>query len=134
MSIATLAVSESVAAWLVRTSWQAAVLVALVAIVQVAFRRVLPPRWAFALWMLVVVRLLMPVLPASPWRVFNVAMPGGPARNAVVEPAQPQAADGITVKIVKTFDLNADTDSLKAPVAPEPPAAAFDWRRALLAV
>ena len=134
MPIVILAVSESVAAWLVRTSWQAAVLVAIVAIVQVAFRKVLPPRWAFALWMLVVVRLLMPALPASPWSVFNVAIPEAAARNAVVEPVQPQATDGLTIKITRTFDVDADADSLKAPVAPESPAAAFDWRRALLAV
>jgi beta-lactamase regulating signal transducer with metallopeptidase domain len=32
----------------------------------------LPPKWAYALWLLVVVRLLMPVVPASPWSVFNL--------------------------------------------------------------
>ena len=65
----------------------------------------------------------MPALPASPWSVFNVAIPEAARRNAVVEPVQPQANDGLTIKITKTFDVDADADSLKALVAPESPAA-----------
>src|SRR5688500_15693042 len=83
---------EAVGAWLVRTSWQALVLVAIVAAVQVALGKWLAPRWRYALWMLVVARLLMPVLPGSPWSVFNVPVPRSADVASVADVAKPQAA------------------------------------------
>jgi beta-lactamase regulating signal transducer with metallopeptidase domain/uncharacterized GH25 family protein/peroxiredoxin len=57
--------------WLLRTSWQASILVVLVLVAQWLARRRLNARWQYALWLLVVVRLAMPSLPASSWSVFN---------------------------------------------------------------
>ena len=131
-----LAFTEPLSAWLVRTSWQALVLVAIVATVQVLLGRLLEPRWRYALWMLVVVRLLMPVVPGSAWSVFNTPIPRIPlaaSRMDTLGPATPQAADGVTVTVVKTFDLGGDPGadaSGKIAIAPE----SFDWRNALLAV
>lgn len=85
---------EPVSAWLVRTSWQAAVLVAIVAGVQLVFGRLLAPRWRYALWMLVVVRLLMPVLPASRWSVFNATTSWAPADVANHARVREAASDG----------------------------------------
>ena len=126
------AFTEPLSAWLVRTSWQALVLVAIVATVQVVLGKLLEPRWRYALWMLVVVRLLMPVVPASSWSVFNTAIPRVPLAASRIDThgsATPQAADGVTVTVVKTFDLDVDPDTDEK-IAP----ASFDWRRALLAV
>ncbi len=58
--------------WLLRTSWQASVLVLLVLAAQWLFRGRLNARWQYALWLLVVARLAMPSLPTSSWSVFNV--------------------------------------------------------------
>jgi len=58
--------------WLLRTSWQASILVVLILAVQWLFRRRLNARWQYALWLLVVARLAVPSLPASSWSVFNV--------------------------------------------------------------
>ena len=130
------ALSESLAAWLVRTSWQALVLVVIVAGLQWVFGKLLTPRWKYALWILVVVRLLMPVVPASRWSVFNAPMPRVPlaaSRVAPGEGAKPQAADGVTVRIVKTFDGNvAPTPDDSGQVAAAP--GAFDWRRTVISV
>src|SRR5688500_5471432 len=131
-----LALSEPLAAWLVRTSWQALVLVVIVAGLQWVFGKLLTPRWKYALWMLVVVRLLMPAAPSSSWSVFSVPIPRVPLAASRIDTrdvAEPQATGGVTVRIVKTFDgdvVPAPDDSGKAAVAP----ATFDWRRALLAV
>ena len=59
--------------WLLRASWQAAVLVLLIFLVQVTFRKKLGARWRYALWLLVVVRLALPVSPHSALSVFNYA-------------------------------------------------------------
>ena len=66
MSVDTLhSVSAVLADWLVETSVQVAVLAALVwGVCALAGERI-TARWRYALWALVAVRLLLPVLPSS---------------------------------------------------------------------
>src|SRR5262245_65342516 len=56
-----------------RASWQAAVIAVLVLAVQFIFRERLPARWKHNLWLLVLIRLAIPVTPAAPFSVFNLA-------------------------------------------------------------
>lgn len=53
-------------------SWQAALLAVLVWLAQGLTRKWLSPPWRYRLWLLVVVRLLLPFSPASPLSIFNV--------------------------------------------------------------
>ena len=59
-------------AWLLSTSLQAGVLVCLVLLVQRLLGGRLSPRWRWALWLLVVARLVMPWTPESPVSIFNL--------------------------------------------------------------
>ena len=68
--------------WLVRTSADAAVIALLVLLVQMVFARWLTPAWRYRLWGLVVLRLLMPALPASPASLWNLDRLM-PARNTM---------------------------------------------------
>jgi len=78
--------------WLLKNSAQAAVLVLVVLSVQGLLGRRLPARWRHALWWLVVLRLALPVTPASGfslfhWAGWSTAAPGGrPATSPVVAP------------------------------------------------
>jgi beta-lactamase regulating signal transducer with metallopeptidase domain len=65
--------------WLVRASWRASVLAAVVLLVQWALGSRLPARWRHALWWLVLARLLLPSAPASPLSLFNHEALGLPA-------------------------------------------------------
>lgn len=67
---------------LLRASWQAAVLVALVLVAQWVFQKQIGARWRFALWTIVLVRLLLPVSMTSPWSLFNLVRPNAPAPTA----------------------------------------------------
>ncbi|PWU11658.1 MAG: hypothetical protein C5B50_22920 [Verrucomicrobia bacterium] len=60
-------------AWVMHTTWQAAILAALILLVQLLFRRKLAAGWRYSLWLLLVARLLMPGLPPSSWSIFNLA-------------------------------------------------------------
>jgi beta-lactamase regulating signal transducer with metallopeptidase domain len=71
ISTATAVAGDALFEWLLRTTWQAAVLVAFVGAAHLLIGRRLAPRWRFALWGLVVARLLLPALPTSAWSVFN---------------------------------------------------------------
>lgn len=57
--------------WVWQASLAGAVLAVLVVVLQLAFGRTMPPRWRYVLWLLVVGRLLMPVVPPSSFSVFN---------------------------------------------------------------
>jgi beta-lactamase regulating signal transducer with metallopeptidase domain len=61
--------------WLLRASWQASILILMVLAVQYLFRRHLSPKWRYRLWLLVLVRLVLPVSPASHFSVFNYVGP-----------------------------------------------------------
>ena len=56
-----------------QTTWQAAVLAGLILVAQLLFRKQLSPAWRYSLWLLLVVRLLVPVPPQSTLSIFNLA-------------------------------------------------------------
>lgn len=60
-------------AWLMRTTLQAGVLVLLIVAVQAVFRDRLTPRWRYALWIILLVRLVVPWAPESSLSVYNWA-------------------------------------------------------------
>jgi bla regulator protein blaR1 len=61
--------------WLLRSSWQGALLVLLILVVQAVFSKRLVPKWRYALWGLLIVRLLLVWAPPSPISVYNLATP-----------------------------------------------------------
>ena len=58
--------------WVLQASWQASFLVLLILLVQWVFRARMSAAWRFGLWWLLVVRLVLPVSPPSPFSLFNV--------------------------------------------------------------
>jgi beta-lactamase regulating signal transducer with metallopeptidase domain len=151
------AASTASADWLVRTSWQTGVLVVAVVAIQLLLgHKRLPPRWAYALWMLVVVRLLMPAVPHSPWSVFNLKVPTSWARGieasrpGTMEPTGPAAEAAtarnlparmlegtrVTVGIIDGAERHATSSVVVTPksiaqpaVAPFAPSTQFDWKQ-----
>jgi beta-lactamase regulating signal transducer with metallopeptidase domain len=118
--------------WLVRTSWQASILVLLVLAAQWPFRRRLNARWHYALWLLVVARLAMPSLPASSWSIFNVVR--YPAGTTSIQRLLPETtptstpipfADPVTDSRVVPENITRSQTELPHAAAP----AAFDRRR-----
>ena len=58
--------------WLIHTSWESSLVVLLILGAQFLFKRLLPVRWRYALWILVVLRLTLPVLPQSPFSLLHI--------------------------------------------------------------
>lgn len=117
--------------WLVNHSLQAAVLVLLVVAAQWLFRRRLSSRWRFALWWVVVVRLLLPFGPPSAISVFNYVYPPAAivsahrAANPVPEPQPVRIAASVppaaTVPTAQTIpsDVADDSDAPTLASAPD---------------
>jgi bla regulator protein blaR1 len=81
--------------WLWHASVRASVTVVLVLVAQTLLRRQLSPRWRHALWLLVLVRLVLPWSVESELSVFNW-LGGGTARPGPVRVAAAQSAEGVT--------------------------------------
>src|SRR5260221_2950557 len=73
---------EQVFGWLVAASWQASVLAVFILLIQWVLGSRLNPRWRYALWLLVLLRLVLPALPESALSLFQFAPPP-PAALAV---------------------------------------------------
>lgn len=124
---------DGIIQWTWTTSWQASVLVLMVWAMQQIGRGRLAPRWQYALWMLVVARLLMPWTPASPWSVFNVqrllveSTPGGATDSSFPASA---ASDRLTLS-----QPNATSAAMPAGSKPHEHAGALEvypyWPRLL---
>ena len=84
---------ESYLNWLLNHSLEAGVLVLLVLLVQWVFRRQFTSRWRFALWWIVLARLLLPFSPESAVSLFNVFQPKigleGLRYSVAVQPSAP---------------------------------------------
>jgi beta-lactamase regulating signal transducer with metallopeptidase domain len=77
-------------AWLLRASWQAAVLAGLILLAQASLGKRLTPAWRYRLWLLVVVRLVLPFQAPSPTSVHNLA-------RLTTRPAASEAATPLVV-------------------------------------
>src|ERR1700722_6874278 len=107
---------ETILTGLVHASWQAAVLALVVLVVSLVLREQLEPRWRFCLWLVVLVRLALPVIPSAPWSIFGLMKT---APEAQTTSRQPETfADPSALLIIP----NASSDSTLAP--PEPMVAA----------
>jgi bla regulator protein BlaR1 len=91
-----------------RLSWQAAALTMLVLVGQWLAHGRLPARWRYNLWLLVIIRLLLPFSAQSPMSVFNVVRPSLVSRPTFVsanlyapagEAAPPREAPAATAQV-----------------------------------
>jgi len=78
--------------WLLRASWQAALLTVIILAVQWSFQKNLSARWRHALWFLVLARLALPCPPSSPISLFNYTLMPKVAPSARPNAPQPRTA------------------------------------------
>jgi bla regulator protein BlaR1 len=58
--------------WIWRTTLQVSILICIIRLVQLVFRKKLSARWLYALWLLVIIRMVMPVGMETVWSVYNL--------------------------------------------------------------
>lgn len=78
--------------WLWQTTLAAAGLAAIVLVIQATFGRRIGPRWTYALWMLVALRLVLPFAPESSLSLWNVFRAPEPAHSSPVPALRPSSA------------------------------------------
>ncbi|HEY7326946.1 MAG TPA: M56 family metallopeptidase [Gemmataceae bacterium] len=73
MTAVAFSLLEAALTSIVHAGWQAAVLGVVVLVTCRLLGKTLQPRWRFALWLVVCARLAFPVVPSSPWSLFQLA-------------------------------------------------------------
>lgn len=58
--------------WLLKTSFQASLLISLILLLQIFLRSRLPVRWRYSLWLVLLIRLALPWAPQSSVSLFNL--------------------------------------------------------------
>ncbi|PHA18980.1 M56 family metallopeptidase, partial [Bacillus wiedmannii] len=58
--------------WLIETSIMASILVGLILCIRVLFRNKLTPRWQYMLWIILIIRLVLPWSPDSSYSIYSV--------------------------------------------------------------
>ena len=122
-----LEIFNSLGPLLIRASCQTAVVAAIAFLVCALLGDRLAPRWRFALWALVLVRLLVPVLPASPASLFQVFR-WQQTNSRVLEIATPAAYAPVDGRIERSLPaaegqiasqtrMNAPSESTNPPYA-----------------
>jgi len=120
--------SQAFFEWLLRSSWQAAVLTGLVVLVQYSLGERLDGRWRHLLWFLVVMRLVMPWSPPSRVSLFNYVHfehPAGgrpanlPASVAFVQPGNPMP-EAPVLELTSPATPAASVPPILPPFAPKP--------------
>src|SRR5208282_3651471 len=106
--------------WLLKASWQAAVLILLVLAAQWALGRRLSPRWRYGLWLLVVARLALPWTIPSSMSVFNLlsyprAASAVASLRADAEPLGSITPQAAAVPATQPQDAAAGTPAATAP-------------------
>ncbi len=58
--------------WVIETSIMASIVVGLILCIKILFRNKLTPRWQYLLWMILIVRLLLPWSPDSSYSIYSI--------------------------------------------------------------
>src|SRR5665648_83047 len=72
---------ELVFNWVIKSSIMASILAVLILLVKYALRNKLDAKWQYAIWMLLIIRLLMPYDIQSPWSIYSLL-----PNNSVISP------------------------------------------------
>src|SRR3954471_19768668 len=109
--------------WLLRNSFQAAVLAILILAINAILRRWIPASARYALLLLVAARLLMPAAPQSSWSIFNL-LAGRPTagKTPLIADVQP-SGDWVITKEPLSHGVLASPINIPAP---SPAPVAFD--------
>src|SRR5687767_12188421 len=80
--------------WLLAATWKGSLLLAVALTLHWLLRDRISPRWRHALLLVAMMRLLLPVAPAAPFSIFNLASAANDPVELSVAPRMLPVADG----------------------------------------
>jgi bla regulator protein BlaR1 len=84
--------------WLLKATLQGSVLVCLILLTKVMLRDRLPARWHYCLWLVLLVRLILPWAPQSRLSIYNLIPRSYPSHGALTTPAEGAHVDATSAQ------------------------------------
>ncbi|MBG9753426.1 M56 family metallopeptidase [Bacillus thuringiensis] len=104
--------------WLIETSLMASILVGFILCIKVLFRNKLPPRWQYMLWIVLMIRLLLPWSPDSSYSIYSL-LSYSSSVSEVIPKNMPSTESRVNIESDRTVELESNPKMVTKTSEPE---------------
>ncbi|HDR7514913.1 M56 family metallopeptidase [Bacillus mobilis] len=97
--------------WLIETSLMASILVGFILCIKVLFRNKLTPRWQYMLWIVLMIRLLLPWSPDSSYSIYSLFSYSSSV-SEVIQKNTPLPENTVNNEIKQTVELESNSETV----------------------
>ncbi|HFK1707382.1 TPA: M56 family metallopeptidase [Bacillus mycoides] len=104
--------------WLIETSLMASILVGFILCIKVLFRNKLTPRWQYMLWIVLMIRLLLPWSPDSSYSIYSL-LSYSSSVSEVIPKNMPSTERKVDIETNHTVELESNSETVTKNGEPE---------------
>ncbi|PGM96829.1 M56 family metallopeptidase [Bacillus cereus] len=104
--------------WLIETSLMASILVGFILCIKILFRNKLTPRWQYMLWIVLMIRLLLPWSPDSSYSIYSL-LSYSSSVSEVIPKNMPSTESIVNIESDHTVELEANSETVTKNREPE---------------
>ncbi len=104
--------------WLIETSLMASILVGFILCIKVLFRNKLTPRWQYMLWIVLMIRLLLPWPPDSSYSIYSL-LSYSSSVSEVIQKNTPSPENTVNDEMQHTVELEQNAETVTKNSEPE---------------
>lgn len=104
--------------WLIETSLMASILVGFILCIKVLFRNKLTPRWQYMLWIVLMIRLLLPWSPDSSYSIYSLFSYSSSV-SEVIQKNAPSRENTVNNEMKQTVELESNSETVTKNSEPE---------------
>ncbi|MEE6180799.1 M56 family metallopeptidase [Bacillus pretiosus] len=104
--------------WLIETSLMASILVGFILCIKVLFRNKLTPRWQYMLWIVLMIRLLLPWSPDSSYSIYSL-LSYSSSVSEVIQKNTPSPENTVNDEMQHTVELEQNAETVTKNSKPE---------------
>ncbi|MFE7374180.1 M56 family metallopeptidase [Bacillus cereus] len=104
--------------WLIETSLMASILVGFILCIKVLFRNKLTPRWQYMLWIVLMIRLLLPWSPDSSYSIYSL-LSYSSSVSEVIPKNMPSTESIVSIESDRAVELESNSETVAKNSEPE---------------
>ncbi|WP_242212610.1 M56 family metallopeptidase [Bacillus cereus group sp. BfR-BA-01383] len=97
--------------WLIETSLMASILVGFILCIKILFRNKLTPRWQYMLWIVLMIRLLLPWSPDSSYSIYSL-LSYSSSVSEVIQKNTPSTENMVNIESDQTVELKSNSETV----------------------
>lgn len=104
--------------WLIETSLMASILVGFILCIKILFRNKLTPRWQYMLWIVLMIRLLLPWSPDSSYSIYSL-LSYSSSVSEVIPKNMPSTESIVSIESDRAVELESNSETVAKNSEPE---------------